>query len=772
MNLRTKLTDLGASVLIALLLSLSLTQTVLNSFSASVSPLTTAALCLVFALFCALLLINRLTMLISLAGAALLAVYLALTKSPINALTSLAQSLSAVLQEKTALPAGDALTLCVLMSLLFALISFFLVRMSGGVYPALLLFVFMLLGHWILNAELSAVMLVPGLIALSVLYARAYRESGALWRALPISLIAALLTVALLPAPGTTLAPLQDSADKVRELFNDYFRFSDPRTVYSIAEDGYQPNSEYLGGQAEPRQTPIMTVETSDSVLLRGAISRTYTGHNWVDEAVNSRYLLIDPTRRKKFDAAFNGDLNEALQSCLKPISARVTFRHEGTSTLFVPARLDRVDIDLDLVSYYNETGEIFLTRGVESGDSYALEGWIIDAPRDELIATVNAAAAIDDSHWLDVCNEYITLPAGIESDLYWLTMDIVEGCETPIEKAYALADYLRSNGFVYTLNGAYPPEGRDFVSWFVLDEKQGYCTYYASAMAVMARLCDIPSRYAEGYCVVSDDTGSIDVTAEDAHAWAELYFNGIGWIEFDVTPGSTYSSQHIVPPDESAPSASLPPATPTPTPEPTPSPEPTAVPANEPTPTASDEPTPSSVPDFEATNTPEPDEEPTPSPQPDEPPKPPARRHTALWIVLALVLLLLAGAFYLARRLRQNTPPYRAEQQSDPREKTLIWYRALLTLLARRGLTPEGGESPAAFAARAADQGDVPRDFVLFARVIEAMQYANRTPDETGIRLGEALYNALIDKMDRRERLKWSWDCLRHGSGDTRQIP
>ncbi len=771
MNLREKLTDLGASALIALMLSLSLTEAVLESFSAPVSVWTAAALCLAFSLFGALMLFNRLTAALSLAAAAMLAVYLALMRSPAAFFTRLVQSMSAVLTGSGSMGASEAMGLCVVLSLVFGLLSFFLVRMSGGVYPALLLFVFVLLGHWIMDAEFSAVTLAPGLIALAVLYARAYREKGAIQRALPAALIAAALTLMLLPAPGTTLQPLQDCADKVRELFNDYFRFNDPRTVYSVSGDGYQPRSDRLGGRAEPRDERIMTVESDDTLLLRGAISRTYTGANWVDETVNSRYLLIDPTRRKKLEAAFNADLNRNLASCLKKIDVNVTFNHSGTSTLFVPARLDNLNVALDLVTYYNETGEVFITRDVEAGDSYGVTGWIVDATRDELISAVNAVMDMDDSHWIGVCNEYMALPAGIESELYWLTMDIVKDCETPIEKAYAIADYLR-DGFVYTLDGAYPPEGRDFVSWFVLDEKQGYCTYYASAMAVMARLAGIPSRYAEGYCAVNNGTGTIEVTAEDAHAWAELYFNGVGWLEFDVTPGTAHSSRHIVPPGEEQQDNQLPDPTPTPTPTPEPTeapvpdePEPTDQPENEP----SDEPTQEPTPEPSA----EPDN-PTPTPEPDgnRPDDLPRKRHTLWWILILVLALMACAALWVKRRLRLNNPQYRAEKAADERERALIWYRAILMLLMRRGLSPDGGETPVSFARRVVDQMEAPRDFVLFAELIEEMQYSGRMPDMSCARLGAAIYRAMLVKLDRRERAKWALERLRHGMGSTRQIP
>lgn len=82
------------------------------------------------------------------------------------------------------------------------------------------------------------------------------------------------------------------------------------------------------------------------------------------------------------------------------------------------------------------------------------------------------------------------------------------------------------------------PPDNRDFVSWFLLDERQGYCTSFATAMAVMARMVGLPSRYVEGYAATPDADGVARVTQQNAHAWAEIYFTGFGWLPFDPTPG------------------------------------------------------------------------------------------------------------------------------------------------------------------------------------------------------------------------------------------
>ena len=101
---------------------------------------------------------------------------------------------------------------------------------------------------------------------------------------------------------------------------------------------------------------------------------------------------------------------------------------------------------------------------------------------------------------------------------------------------ALEFAQYLSDN-YDYTLDPAPVPDGVDFVDWFI-STGEGYCTYFASAMAQMARCAGIPSRYTEGYALVNaerGENGEYLLTGEQAHAWAELYFDGVGFVPFDA---------------------------------------------------------------------------------------------------------------------------------------------------------------------------------------------------------------------------------------------
>ena len=161
---------------------------------------------------------------------------------------------------------------------------------------------------------------------------------------------------------------------------------------------------------------------------------------------------------------------------------------------------------------------------------------------------------------------EFIRPPNNVP-DIVRSTADTVtEGSGTAYAKAMAIQNYLRSVEFTYSLQspvqGGYDGNGLSVLADF-LTQKSGYCIHFASAMAVMARLEGIPSRIAVGYApgrstgatVSVPGQGALteyEVDSRDAHAWPELYFQGLGWVAFEPTPSRgvvpDYASQAFTP--------------------------------------------------------------------------------------------------------------------------------------------------------------------------------------------------------------------------------
>ncbi|NJC21764.1 transglutaminase-like putative cysteine protease [Arthrobacter pigmenti] len=148
------------------------------------------------------------------------------------------------------------------------------------------------------------------------------------------------------------------------------------------------------------------------------------------------------------------------------------------------------------------------------------------------------------------VPEQFLSLPEQTPGIIRDTTATVTEGIENPYSKAIAIQSYLRGPSFVYSVDapvdGGYDGNSLEVMARF-LESKSGYCVHYAGTMAVMARLAGIPSRVAVGYSpgtptgeVVDQDGVELtqySVNSKDAHAWPELYFEGVGWVQFEPTP-------------------------------------------------------------------------------------------------------------------------------------------------------------------------------------------------------------------------------------------
>lgn len=110
---------------------------------------------------------------------------------------------------------------------------------------------------------------------------------------------------------------------------------------------------------------------------------------------------------------------------------------------------------------------------------------------------------------------------------------------------AAAILDFLEENG-TYRLDVASTPVGADYVEHFLFESHEGYCAHFASAAVLMFRYCGIPARYATGYSAsasyftrTEDNLYTASLTGAQAHAWAEIYVDGVGWTPVEVTPGA-----------------------------------------------------------------------------------------------------------------------------------------------------------------------------------------------------------------------------------------
>lgn len=100
-------------------------------------------------------------------------------------------------------------------------------------------------------------------------------------------------------------------------------------------------------------------------------------------------------------------------------------------------------------------------------------------------------------------------------------------------------------------------PENTDFLQWFLKESKEGNAVAYATAAVMAYRTAGYPARYVEGYhlsaaeaeILVNENKKDVTLTTQNAHAWAEVYVTGVGWLPVEVVPGlytETYTNETV----------------------------------------------------------------------------------------------------------------------------------------------------------------------------------------------------------------------------------
>jgi transglutaminase-like putative cysteine protease len=139
------------------------------------------------------------------------------------------------------------------------------------------------------------------------------------------------------------------------------------------------------------------------------------------------------------------------------------------------------------------------------------------------------------------VTDRYLQLPDTLTRRTRELAAEITAPYDNPYDQADAITRWLRDN-ITYAESFPVPPQNRDVIDYLLFDVRSGFCNYYATAEVLLLRAVGIPARLAVGYAQGERDpaTDVYTVRQRDAHAWPEVYFPSIGWVEFEPTINQT----------------------------------------------------------------------------------------------------------------------------------------------------------------------------------------------------------------------------------------
>ena len=352
--------------------------------------------------------------------------------------------------------------------------------------------------------------------------------SAATWMGLALIFVAWVIPTANDWGPvadrwQAVLQPLTDRVDRIGRVFIGVRSNRDDH-VHSFGD--VLP----LQGKVTLDDRVLLTVVAPDSLYLRGAVYDQYTAQGW--KVSDASELPFPGT---SVEAASFGT-PETRAQLRRAVQADITIEKSFASRrLFTVGEALAADVDARVLVAAGGLDAVGLVpdERVRAGDSYSTVGTVSVASRESL-----AASGRDYPQW--VSERYLQLPDDLPPEVRALAANVAGGEQQPYALATRIESFLRSE-YAVDFDIPDPPPRRDAVTVFLFDVRRGYFDHHASAMAVMLRTLGIPTRVVTGF-VLSDadldrETKAYVVTERRAWTWPEVYFEGLGWVEFNPTP-------------------------------------------------------------------------------------------------------------------------------------------------------------------------------------------------------------------------------------------
>ncbi len=412
------------------------------------------------------------------------------------------------------------------------------------------------------------------------------KKGGILYLA-PVCLLLAVLSVWMPSKPE----PIQwkgvkflynNLKDKVDNLITEWEFFrSRGQDEFALALTGYDGEGSLSGGSLKQNNKIALEVSgySGDApVYFLGSVSDIYTGNSWE----KSRQELVPEWQDYLLDyyelvfamSRVNPSVFEDNRFAVRRI-LRIEYQNIKTKTFFYPLKSSWYEIYSNTKSPEDDSANITFPKSVKGGTDYQTISYELNLKDEDFHQILREAdqfsyqtgelglvrmdwaeknifthSSAPKAYTRDLLYEglaaraekikeyYTALPEGLPERVKKLAAEITADEKTTYDKLKAIETYLREH-YTYSTEPGPLPKGEDFVDYFLFENKRGYCTSFATSMAVLARCVGIPTRYAEGFLMDHGDkvNSKFLIRNSKAHSWAEAYFEGVGWIPFESTP-------------------------------------------------------------------------------------------------------------------------------------------------------------------------------------------------------------------------------------------
>lgn len=426
-------------------------------------------------------------------------------------------------------------------------------------------------------AFLTYVVIVLGVYSVFVRFEKAsggqdfgYKRLGVIGFCLACSVAVLIMTV-ILPF-GNSYSKSFSIEDLNPNAFNNR-----GQGYFQLAAAGVGTSDAYMGDVLTLNFDEAFEITSENPVYISATYNDTYTGSGWkTGDSMTTKYVE-DPASiallgsAKKLSDIFADNETVELDAMMKVFALnqagidytvdniklkfgdsrnyfRSVFRTSNLVNMTKPdKRLLWNDIDYNLYTnlyFRNNLSYTFTTLNYNYNDLYAYLR--SDAYKDGMQTSPTFNKAIVNKYNEQIYSTYIALPDSVPQRVYSLAERIVadSNATSRIDKVWALMEYLWR--YDYRTNVDSSSSYTDFVDNFlfgdsITDEPSeeyygGYCTGFASSLAVMCRTLGIPTRYVEGYSPLEQAGDNLLVDNSYAHSWVEVYFDGVGWVTFEPT--------------------------------------------------------------------------------------------------------------------------------------------------------------------------------------------------------------------------------------------
>ncbi len=305
----------------------------------------------------------------------------------------------------------------------------------------------------------------------------------------------------------------------------------------------YQPRTNFfsdrltVSGSVQLPQGEVLRYKSSDGQAhyLEGFSYNYFDGHTWSSTVGAGSYYAAGLSYPADDPSASYNEIVTAVTVIQPP---------EGNKHyLFAPALPIKFDVNTII---YNDGTTASWTKqtALTHNETYNVASQLPDSDPNSLsllpLPQNDATPWQIDSYFGRLQEAYLSIPTDLSPAVATTVKQWTHGARNAYEALSLIEAHLNNeHDFHYSLDNAPIPANIDVVDW-LLKNRTGYCTHYATAMAVMGRLLGIPTRVVNGFSRGHYDTSHAywSVNGTDAHSWVQAYFPGYGWINFDPTPG------------------------------------------------------------------------------------------------------------------------------------------------------------------------------------------------------------------------------------------